>query len=107
MIRLIPIRLERRCLKTWMRRNYIDLRIMWIIRSCLMGVKKLRRLESAGSEDLVSIINDYVRDMFDDNIDRITKLVFQTFIDKELRIQTQDRVSRSTPIIQEDIIELS
>ena len=64
-----------------------------------MGVNKLKRLESAGSEDLVPIINNYVRDMFDDNIDRITKLVFQTFIDKELRIQTQDRVSRSTPII--------
>ena len=50
-----------------------------------MGVKKLRRLESAGSEDLVPIINNYVRDIFDDNIDRITKLVFQTFIDKRTK----------------------
>ena len=49
------------------------------------GDKEVKRVESSDSEDLVPIIDDYVRDIFDDNIDRITKLVFQTFIDRRTK----------------------
>ena len=59
---------------------------MRIIGICLRGVKKIKRgLKSTDSEDLVPISNNYVGDVFDDNINRITESMFQTFINQRTK----------------------
>ena len=52
--------------------------------------EEVRGIKSAGSEDLVPIINNYVGDVFDDNINRITGSMFQIFINKSTKESISD-----------------